>query len=260
MTRVQPGRDAPLPLRVTFLGHATVLLELDGVRLMTDPVLRGWIGPLRRRGGPIHPSWIQSLDAVLISHTHMDHLDLGSLALLPRNLRLFLPHEAARVVRRLGFQHVEEQSPGDTGEVGPLHLTATYARHVSTRLPFGTAAECLGFVVEGARRVYFAGDTGIFAEMSNLSDRLDLALLPVWGWGPRLGPHHMNPFQAAQALQLLRPRVAVPIHWGTLHPLGMGRTRPNFLRMPPGEFAEHAALLAPEVDVRVLNPGEVTRL
>ena len=260
MTRVEVEPDPALPLRVTFLGHATLLLELDGVRLMTDPVLRGWVGPLRRRGGRLHPSWIEGLDAVLISHTHMDHLDLGSLALLPRNVRLFLPHEAARVVRRLGFQHVQEQSPGDTGEIGPLRLTATYARHQSTRLPFGTAGECLGFLVEGSRHVYFAGDTGIFADMADLSDRLDLALLPVWGWGPRLGAHHMNPFQAAQTLQLLRPRVAIPIHWGTLHPLGMGWTRPNFLSMPPREFAAHAALLAPEVDVRVLDPGEVTRL
>jgi L-ascorbate metabolism protein UlaG (beta-lactamase superfamily) len=257
---VQVRSDTTLPLRVTFLGHATLLLELDGVRLMTDPVLRGWVGPLRRRGARIHPSWIEGLDAVLISHTHMDHLDLGSLALLPRHVRLFLPHEAARVVRRLGFQHVVGQSPGDTVEVGPLTLTATPARHVSARLPFGTATECLGFLVGGSRRVYFAGDTGIFGAMADLSDMLDLALLPVWGWGPRLGPHHMNPLQAAQALQLLRPRVAVPIHWGTLQPPGMGWTRPSFLSMPPHEFAGHASLLAPEVDVRVLNPGEVTRL
>ena len=260
MTRLQVEKHPALPLRVTFLGHATLLLELDGVRLMTDPVLRGWVGPLRRRGARIHPAWIKGLDAVLISHTHMDHLDLGSLALLPRHVRLFLPHEAARVVRRLGFPHVEEMGPGDTGEIGPLHVTATYASHVSTRLPFGTATECLGFLVEGSRRAYFAGDTGIFEEMADLSDRLDLALLPVWGWGPRLGAHHMDPFQAAQALQLLRPRVAVPVHWGTLHPPGMGWTRPNFLKMPPHEFAGHAAVLAPEVEVRVLNPGEVTRL
>jgi L-ascorbate metabolism protein UlaG (beta-lactamase superfamily) len=260
VTGAQVRSDAALPLRVTYLGHATLLLEMDGVRIMTDPVLRGWVGPLRRRGARVHPAWIEGLDAVLISHTHMDHLDLGSLALLPRHVRLLLPHEAARVVRRLGFQHVQENSPGDTVTVGPLHLTATYARHVSTRLPFSTTAECLGFLVEGSRRVYFAGDTGIFAEMADLSDRLDLALLPVWGWGPRLGLHHMNPLQAAQALQLLRPRVAVPIHWGTLHPLGIGWTRPRFLKTPPREFAAHAALLAPEVDVRVLNPGEVTRI
>src|SRR5262249_53528323 len=108
--------------------------------------------------------------------------------------------------------------------------------------------------VEGSRIVYFAGDTDVFDGMDGLVDELDVALLPVGGWGPRLPAGHMDPVGAARALVLLRPRIAVPIHWGTLRPFY--RTRP-YPGPPPGEsFAERARDLAPEVDVRVLRPGE----
>ena len=76
------------------------------------------------------------------------------------------------------------------------------------------------------------------------------------GWGPTLGTGHMDPQRAAEALQLLRPRMAMPIHWGTLHPLGMGWWQPNFLSMPPQRFAEHARLMAPKVDVQIVSPGQ----
>jgi L-ascorbate metabolism protein UlaG (beta-lactamase superfamily) len=82
---------------------------------------------------------------------------------------------------------------------------------------------------------------------------LDVALLPVWGWGPSLGRGHLNPRTAAETLRLLRPRVAVPIHWGTYFPIGRGGRR---LADPPHEFARHAAELAPDVEVRVLKPGD----
>src|SRR6185503_2691890 len=104
--------------------------------------------------------------------------------------------------------------------------------------------------------VYFAGDTGLFAGMARLPT-LDLALLPVWGWGPRLGPGHLDPVGAAEALTLLRPRIAVPIHWGTYSPLWYLRP-PAYLSEPGVAFAREAARLAPEVEVRVLTPGEST--
>jgi L-ascorbate metabolism protein UlaG (beta-lactamase superfamily) len=253
--------DSEPPLRLTWLGHATMLIELEGARVMTDPVLRPWIGPLRRRGGLWHPSWLQGLDAVLISHTHLDHLDMGSLALFPRTTRLFLPYGTARIVRRLGFSHIVELHAGDTNRIGPLSIAAIQARHSSIRVPLGEEVESLGFGIAGkARNLYFAGDTAIFPEMAVLSSRLDVALLPVWGWGPRLGSEHMDPLQAAQALQLLRPRVAIPIHWGTLYPPGVGWLRARYLRAPPVAFSGHAARLAPEVEVRVLAPGCATRV
>jgi L-ascorbate metabolism protein UlaG (beta-lactamase superfamily) len=114
----------------------------------------------------------------------------------------------------------------------------------------------LGFIIEGAQRIYFAGDTDVYPEMARLAP-LDLALLPVWGWGPKLGAGHMNPHSAAQAAQLLRPRVAVPIHWGTYWPIGRRGPR---LTQPPREFALEAAEVAPDVDVRILSPGDTLEL
>jgi len=85
---------------------------------------------------------------------------------------------------------------------------------------------------------------------------LDVALLPVWGWGPNLGPGHLDPYRAALALQLLKPRLAIPIHWGTLYPLGFIPSWAGFLRDPPHRFAWFAERLAPEVQVLILQPGE----
>jgi L-ascorbate metabolism protein UlaG (beta-lactamase superfamily) len=108
--------------------------------------------------------------------------------------------------------------------------------------------------------VYFAGDTDLLDDMDGLVEGLDVALLPVWGWGPSLGPGHMDPEAAARAAAMLRPRVAVPIHWGTLFPAGLKRWRPGPLTDPPHAFARHVAALAPDVAVRVLAPGEALDL
>jgi L-ascorbate metabolism protein UlaG (beta-lactamase superfamily) len=87
-----------------------------------------------------------------------------------------------------------------------------------------------------------------------------VALLPIWGWGPSVGSGHLDPERAARALTLLRPRLAVPIHWGTFYPVGLRRLRPDPLVRPPLEFARLARDLAPDVEVRVLQPGSETSL
>jgi L-ascorbate metabolism protein UlaG (beta-lactamase superfamily) len=139
-------------------------------------------------------------------------------------------------------------------------MTAVPAVHGGRRVPFGPAADAIGFDIHAGRRAYFAGDTDLFPEMSELAGHLDLALLPVWGWGPRLGPGHLDPERAAQAAALLRPRVCVPIHWGTFYPRGLEKRRPRPLRDPAHWFAARVAELASEVDVRVLEPGGSTEL
>jgi L-ascorbate metabolism protein UlaG (beta-lactamase superfamily) len=108
--------------------------------------------------------------------------------------------------------------------------------------------------------VYFPGDTDLFPEMAELAGVLDLALLPVWGWGPTIGPGHMDPERAAQAAAILRPRLAVPIHWGTFYPAGLRRVVPNPFETPGLAFAEAAARHAPGVEVRILAPGEAMDL
>jgi len=240
--------------RITFVGHATVLIEQRGVRVLTDPVLRHRIGPLVRISPPVDLT--VAPDAVLISHLHRDHFDVPTLRALGYGTRLIVPRGAGRFVRRLGFRAVSELDPGENEEVGGLTVSAVPARHDGRRSPFGARAECVGYVASGSARIYFAGDTGLFDEMAHLAPGLDIALLPVWGWGPTLGEGHLGPREAARALRLLHPRIAIPIHWGTLRPLGMRHLMGSHLSEPPREFARLAARLTPDVEVRILCPGE----
>ncbi len=245
---------------MTYVGHATVLIELDGVRFITDPVLRSRVGPLRRHGTSPDPALTDNVDAVLISHLHHDHADLPSLRLLTQGARMFVPPGAEGFLRDHGFIAVSELAPGESGSIGDVRISAVEARHPGGRGLFSRASEAIGFELTARRRIYFAGDTDLFDGMEGLGDRLDLALLPVWGWGPRLGPGHLDPERAARAAALLSPRVAIPIHWGTLFPIGLAHLASDRLSSPPHEFASSAARLAPQVEVRVLHPGEATSL
>lgn len=245
--------------RIVFLGHATVLIELDSVRLLTDPLLRGGVAHLRRQTPPVEEDVFAGPDAVLISHLHHDHLDLASLRILGNHTPLIVPAGAGAWLRRRGFATVTELSVGDSARVGTLAVTAVEARHDGRR-PGGPSAETLGYLVSGRRAVYFAGDTELFTEMSSLSPSPDVALLPVAGWGPQLGPGHMDPLDAARAAGLIQPRLAIPVHWGTLLPIGLARRYRMRLQDPPRLFAEHVARLAPSVEVRILSPGDETVL
>jgi len=236
-----------------------VLLELGGVRLLTDPVLRPGFAHIRRRAVPPAPDVTSDIDAVLISHLHLDHLDLASLRSLGGSFRLLVPRGAGAFLRRKGFARVEEMGCGDSRDVKGVEIVATPALHDARRWPVtGPRASPIGFVIRAARSIYFAGDTDLFDGMDGLEPELDLALLPVWGWGPRLGPGHLDPERAARAALLLQPRVAVPIHWGTFYP--RGRREGNRLTAPPREFAARVAELAPQVAVRVLDPGAALAL
>ncbi len=259
--------------RIAFLGHATVLIELDGVRLLTDPLLRGRVAHLRRQVAPVDPrvfaEWAgwEGPKTVLISHLHHDHLDLASLRLLGLDTPLLVPAGAGELLRRRGFTDVTELRAGEvTGIVGAggLTVTAVQARHDGRRHPGGARAETLGYLVRGSRTVYFAGDTELFDGMADLTPgrvaRIDVALVPVAGWGSTLGAGHMDPEDAARAVALLAPRVAIPIHWGTLLPIGVARRHRERLGDPPRLFARHVARLAPSVEVRILNPGQETTL
>src|SRR4051794_13695219 len=245
---------------LTYIGHATTLLRLDGESILTDPMLRTWLGPLRRQGVPPSPELPNVPGVVLISHLHRDHLDLPSLRRVPAKTPVVLPRGAGGWARRAGAERIHEVGPGETVSVGQIEVTAVGAEHDGPRAFWGAEIEPLGYVIRGGgRAVYFAGDTDLFGEMSALPP-LDLALLPVWGWGPSVGAGHLDPEAAARALGLLRPRLAVPIHWGTFYPAGLRRLRPEPLVRPPLEFARMAQDLAPEVDVRVLQPGSKTSL
>ncbi|HSK15053.1 MAG TPA: MBL fold metallo-hydrolase [Gaiellaceae bacterium] len=249
MTRPDPSGS------LRWVGHATVLVELDGVRLLTDPLLRTRVLHLRR-AAPLDLGGLDALDAILVSHVHYDHLDPPSLRLLSQETAVVAPRGAAGLLGRIGFRSVAELAAGDEIQVGNVGVRAVPAKHAASRV-LGARAESLGYVIEGSQRVYFPGDTDLFPEMAGLATALDVALVPISGWGPRVGPGHLDPRRAAEALALLRPRIAVPIHWGTYYPLtSPGLARPERLAAPAEEFVRAAAELAPAVDVRVLGVGE----
>ncbi len=246
--------------RVTYVGHATVLVEIDGVRLLTDPVLRNRVGPLWRHGAPPHRRLAEGIDAVLISHLHHDHADVPSLRRLSRAVPVLAAPGAGDFLDRLGFSDVRELAPGDSGEVGGVRVTATEANHPPSGRRLERASRAVGFELAGQRRIYFAGDTDLFAGMEAIGGGLDLALLPIWGWGTNIGAGHLDPERAARAAALLSAKLVVPIHWGTLYPLGLARLRPEPLRAPPHQFARWMHELAPQSELRVLAPGEATSL
>ena len=120
---------------------------------------------------------------------------------------------------------------GDELEVGPLTIRATHAEHDGGRPPFKTGT-ALGYAILGSKRVFFAADTELFEGMTGLVEDLDLALVPIWGWGASLGRgKHLDPETAAEAVRRLAPKVAVPIHWGTYRPFHR-RASASFLTEP----------------------------
>lgn len=247
--------------RITFVGHATVLVEIDGVRLLTDPVLRRRIGPLWRHGPLPDPRLAEDVDAVLISHLHHDHADVPSLRRLSRAVPVLAAPGSGDFLARLGFGDVRELVPGDSGNVGGVRVTATEANHPAGGRRFERASRAIGFELSGQQRIYFAGDTDLFDGMEAIgAGKLDLALLPIWGWGTNIGAGHLDPERAARAAALLSAKLVVPIHWGTLYPLGLARWRPEPLRSPPRELAAWMRELAPQSELRVLAPGETTSL
>jgi L-ascorbate metabolism protein UlaG (beta-lactamase superfamily) len=245
---------APAPettRRLTWLGHSTVLIELDGMTVLTDPVLRRRVAHLLRPRSFVPPR-LPQLDLVLVSHVHFDHLDLRSLADLGRRVPLVVPRGAGKLLVGRGFTDVTEVVEGSEVTLDGFRVHVTHAEHDAHRGPFGVKAPPVGYVVRGSRNVYFAGDTDLFAGMASLGTDLDVALLPVAGWGPRLPPGHLDAAGAAEAVRRLRPRLAVPIHWGTYKPF---YARAHAAQAPGEAFAEHVHALTLNVEVRVLQPG-----
>jgi L-ascorbate metabolism protein UlaG (beta-lactamase superfamily) len=251
-----------------FLGHSTVRIEMAGHTVLTDPLLADTVGLLRRVVPLPDPATWAGVDVVLISHLHGDHLHLPSLRSLGRDVHVVVPRGAGAWLRGRGFPRVDELSAGESITDGGLQITAVRAEHSGhrwgPRSTHGPATESLGYLLEGGgTTVYASGDTGLFDGMGVLAGRaVDVALLPVWGWGPTLGPGHLDPVSAADAVTLIRPKIAVPVHWGTLAIAGMtalptplrGRMR-RLLLDPPHSFAAEVTARGLDSRVVVTDPG-----
>lgn len=262
---MQPGSNSPPratgALQVAWLGHSTVSIELDGTRLLTDPLLEANAGVLRRRyPAPPRELW-QDPDAVLISHLHHDHAELSSLRLLPPVPILSSPGNAAWI-RRRGLNGVDLSDDWNRPIPGSgVELQLTPAIHGHRPMPH-RPNEANGQLVRGSRwRVWVVGDTSLFPRMADVPDLLggppDLVVIPIAGWGPRLSEGHLDPHDAAEACLRSRARRAIPVHWGTLHPPLMDRMWSDWIERPLPEFRQALARTAPHCELIDLRPGEV---
>ena len=244
-----------------FLGHSTVRACLGGRVVLTDPVLTARVGGLTRVVPVPDPAAYAGVDVVLLSHLHGDHLHPPSLRMLGEDTRIVVPRGAGAWLRRKGFRNVDEIAPGETLTDGALTIHATEAVHSGhrwgPRLTHGPQSPALGHLLSaGGVTVYNAGDTDLFDGMAELGP-VDVALLPVWGWGPNLGPGHLDPVRAARAAGLLQARAAVPVHWGTLAVPGIHRTARmrHLLADPPQAFAAEVARAGLDTEVLLTEPG-----
>lgn len=254
----------PATVGVRWLGHATVVVDLGGVRLVTDPLLGRHAGLLRRSGPRPDPASFAGADAVLLSHLHHDHAEPASLRLLAPAPVLAAP-STARWVTRQGVAAVA-LAPGRWWRVpgSGVRVRTVPARHGHRPMPHRPNA-ATGFVVRGdGVTVWFAGDTGPFPALADVprlaGAEVDVALVPVGGWGPRLSGGHLGPDEAAHVCALVGARAAVPVHWGTLHAPAARGLPPGWMERAGPAFAAAARRWAPACDVRVLAPGGATRV
>jgi L-ascorbate metabolism protein UlaG (beta-lactamase superfamily) len=241
-------------LVITWLGHASAVVVLDGIRFVTDPALTARLAFLRRHHA-VDPATLAA-DVVLISHVHMDHLHVPSLRLLGPDVELVAPTGTAGFLRRHGFRRVRETNVGDRIDIGRVAIETVPARHPARRGPHSrVAAPPVGYVLRGsAGSVYFAGDTDLFDEMADLGP-VDVALLPIAGWGPHVAAGHLDPARAVTATDFVRPRLVVPIHWGTYSPIRLRPGFPGWLHAPAEEFTERLASAGHGERLRLLAPG-----
>ena len=225
-TRVN-GKD----LRVTFINHATVLLQTEGINILTDPIWSeraspvSWAGPKRHRSPGLRFEELPRIDIVVIGHNHYDHLDINTL------LKLSVEHKPRFVTGLGNREFLNARGIVDVTELdwwgaanisNELSIHCVPAKHFSGRgLSDGDATLWCGYVIEAsAGNVYFAGDTGMgshFVEIKNRFAPLRLALLPIGAYLPRwfMRPVHLSPGEAIEAHRILEPRVSIAIHFGT---------------------------------------------
>jgi len=258
----EPGRHAPAA--ITWLGHSTVLLDVAGVRLLTDPLLRRHSWPLRRRGGrPSEDAWAD-VDAVLLSHLHHDHAELRSLRLLA-GVPVVTADENAAWLRGKGLDAAPGGGEGwvDVGTTD-VRVRLVRADHHNRPMPHRPNAANGHLVRTPELTVWVAGDTSFYRELADLprlaGGHVDLAVVPVGGWGPRLSGGHLDPDGAARACAAVGARHAVPVHWGTLHAPFLGRFPRGWLDGPGDAFAGAVRRHAPGCRPIVLRPGETCTL
>ncbi len=242
---------------LTWWGHSTSTWQDSDTTVLFDPVLTARLGHLRRVRGPVPPAHAAHADIVLISHLHADHTHLPSLRLIPASAVLIAPAGSRRLLKPVAARgpKLREVEPGDLVEFGGLQIRVLAADHDGRRHPGSPhRGPALGYLVVGSHRCWYPGDTGPHVSFEEVA-QVDIALVPVGGWGPTLGQGHLDAQQAAEAVRRTHPDRAVPVHWGTWWPVGLPQ-RPDLIDLPAAAFAAHVVRRAPATSVHVLRHGQ----
>jgi len=244
-------------ITATWLGHATVLLEIDGKVLLTDPIFSErcspvqWAGPKRYTKFPVLPDSLTFIDIVLISHNHYDHLDRSTVLKLGNTPLWLVPLGLKAWFTALGITHVIELDWWDEYEYDGMMIACTPTQHFSGR-GFSDRFKALwcSWAVIGARsRFWFAGDTGYFSQFKAIGEKygpFDLSAIPIGAYEPRwfMNPMHVTPEQAVMIHQDIQSRHSIGIHWGTFiltdepvfEPLNLLQEARTKFHLQPGEF------------------------
>jgi L-ascorbate metabolism protein UlaG (beta-lactamase superfamily) len=229
-------------LRVNFVNHSTVLLQIGELNLLTDPIWSyraspvPWIGPKRHRAPGLRFEDLPPIDLVLISHNHYDHLDRPTLKRLLKQHApaIFCPLGVAKLLKEIGFQQIWEMDWWQNSRWRGLDLHCTPAQHFSARTPFDRDETLwASWVLQGASgTVFFAGDTAFGPHLEEIAQRFPnprLALLPIGAYRPEwfMGAVHMSPDEAVQTHRLLGAQHSVGIHYGTFLLADDGETEPT---------------------------------
>jgi L-ascorbate metabolism protein UlaG (beta-lactamase superfamily) len=251
-------------MQITYIGHATLLLEIGGVTLLTDPNFDPKLGKiLPRVSAPgIALEKLPRLNAILLTHAHADHLSFDSLERLPRKIPLFAPPVIARWLRRLGYDHAVELAPGETAHLGDVTIHAASATHRGNRYGYDRwRSDANMYLLDAGETIFFAGDTALVDDTHHLVERvlwkngreLDLALLPIgyapW-WKPGFRKGHLTHEDALTLFEKLRARMLVPYHWGTFR--HVTATAHDAIRRLRERLETHHLRAA----VRIIEPGE----
>jgi L-ascorbate metabolism protein UlaG (beta-lactamase superfamily) len=263
---IPPARVDGDGLRVTLVNHSTVLVQHRGSNILTDPIWSeraspfSWIGPRRRRNPGVRMEDLPSVDAVLISHDHYDHLDLPTLRLLAADRRpaFIVPARVGRLLRAANIGPVRELDWGQSLSLPNFVVHCVPALHFSSRGIWDRNKTLwCGYVIESQDRlVYFAGDTAFGPHFNRIRERFGaphLALLPIGAYEPRwfMSPVHMAPEEAVKAHDVLRAKTSIAIHHGTFQLADEGIDAPrkellacaqneSFLVLKNGEYAKIA--------------------
>lgn len=252
------SRPSETGLRATWLGHSTVLLEIDGVFILTDPVWGertspfGWMGPKRWYPPPIDLDELPEIDAVVLSHDHYDHLDEPTIsAIAGWDTRFVAPLGVGAHLEYWGVpaSSIDELDWGDELQIGDLRLAMTPARHASGRQVFDQNRTLwAGYALIGpSHRVYFSGDTGLFPGMVDIGTEygpFDLTMIEVGAYDMAWPDWHLGPEQAVRAHSLVQGELMLPIHWGLFDLAMHGWTEPM----------ERVRVAAEAAGVRVASP------